>query len=374
MSDCCSPEPSGQGPAASCCGSRPAPGSGHAHGDSCCGTPSSSFDWLLWGSLAVSGAAYGAHLVLPHLQETHARLGAFSHGVFELLNEMGWGLAFGILAIGLIGRVPREMVMGLLGRSGRAGGILRAVGAGLLLDLCNHGILLVAMKLYERGASVGQVMAFLIASPWNSFSLTLILFSLIGWKWTLCFILGSGTVALVSGLVFDRLVARGVLPVNPHTHDLPPDYSLVKDARTRLCGFRPGPRWFGSVLVDGIRESRMIVRWILFGAVLAVLLRVILPLDFYQSWFGPTVGGLMLTLLAATLIEVCSEGSTPIAADLVVRAGAPGGGFAFLMAGASTDYTEIMALKQTTGSWKTALFLPLVTVPQVLLLGWLMNQ
>ena len=34
---------------------------------------------------------------------------------------------------------------------------------------------MVGAKLYERGASIGQVMAFLIASPWNSFSLTLTL-------------------------------------------------------------------------------------------------------------------------------------------------------------------------------------------------------
>ena len=44
------------------------------------------------------------------------------------------------------------------------------------------------------------------------------------------------------------------------------------------------------------------------------------------------------------------------------------------MAGVSTDYTEIMALKETTQSWKTALFLPLVTIPQVLVIGYLLNQ
>ena len=90
-------------------------------------------------------------------------------------------------------------------------------------------------------------------------------------------------------------------------------------------------------------------------------------------WFGASVSGLFLTLLAATLIEVCSEGSTPIAADLFNRAGAPGNAFTFLMAGAATDYTEIMAVKDTTRSWTIALFLPLVTVPQVLFIGWLMN-
>ena len=83
--------------------------------------------------------------------------------------------------------------------------------------------------------------------------------------------------------------------------------------------------------------------------------------------------GLFLTLLATTVIEVCSEGSTPVGAELVTRAGAPGNGFTFLMAGVSTDYTEVLVLREVTKSWKIALSLPLITVPQILLLGYIMN-
>jgi hypothetical protein len=104
------------------------------------------------------------------------------------------------------------------------------------------------------------------------------------------------------------------------------------------------------------------------------LIRTFVPIEVFSTWFGPTLVGLLLTLLATTLIEVCSEGSAPIGADLVIRANAPGNGFTFLMAGVSTDYTEIMVLKDLTKSWKIALFLPLLTVPQVVLLGWIMNQ
>ena len=43
------------------------------------------------------------------------------------------------------------------------------------------------------------------------------------------------------------------------------------------------------------------------------------------------------------------------------------------MTGVATDYTEIMSLKETTGSWKVALFLPLITVPQVVLFASVMN-
>jgi hypothetical protein len=74
--------------------------------------------------------------------------------------------------------------------------------------------------------------------------------------------------------------------------------------------------------------------------------------DTFSTYFGPTLFGLAMTLIATTIIEVCSEGSSPIAADLLTRAAAPGNAFTFLMAGAATDYTEIMGLKERTGSWK----------------------
>jgi uncharacterized membrane protein YraQ (UPF0718 family) len=59
---------------------------------------------------------------------------------------------------------------------------------------------------------------------------------------------------------------------------------------------------------------------------------------------------------------------------LMNRAAAPGNSFTFLMAGVATDYTELMSIKDTTKSWKIALFLPLVAVPQVMLLGFVLNQ
>jgi hypothetical protein len=33
-----------------------------------------------------------------------------------------------------------------------------------------------------------------------------------------------------------------------------------------------------------------------------------------------------------------------------------------------------MSIKDTSGSWRLALFLPLLTVPQVMILGYLLNQ
>jgi len=354
----------------------------------CCATESSAnkIDWIMWGSSIFVVLAYGLYVFLhgfneidmdglmqSHNQDLPAWLMTMSHTTYEMFNAMWWGIVLGVVLVGWLNRIPREVVIRVLGPGHTKRGIFRATMAGLMLDLCNHGILMVAMKLYERGASLGQVMAFLIASPWNSFTLTLILFGLIGVPLTLAFIVFSMVIAWVSGMIFDYLEESGRVPMNPNKEAVPEDFQLRPALKTLAKHADYSGKATLAMVIDGIKGGKMVIRWIMFGVVLVAFLRAFVPMDIFSTWFGATVSGLFLTLLAATIIEVCSEGSTPIAADLVTRAHAPGNGFTFLMAGAATDYTEIMSIKDTMKSWHIALLLPLITVPQVLLIGWLLN-
>jgi len=338
--------------------------------DTCCETPTQR-DYLFWISLSVVAVAYPLGWQLQHETST---LGVFTGGIFELFNMMWWGIAIGVLFVGLLSRIPRELVVGVLGREAGLGGIFRATLAGVFLDLCSHGILAVGMKLYERGASIGQVMAFLLASPWNSFSLTLILVGLIGLQWTLLFIGLSLVIGVVTGLIFDAFVDRGTLPTNPWREQLQEAAPLAEQWREFKTQISFSVAGSVAILKEGLAGSRVVIRWALFGMVLAALIRAFVPAEVFATWFGASVAGLWLTLLATTVIEVCSEGSTPIAADLMNRAQAPGNSFTFLMAGVATDYTEIMSLRDTTRSWRLALFLPLITVPQIMLIGLVLNQ
>ncbi|WP_461481435.1 permease [Porticoccus sp.] len=354
-----------------CCG--PAPAQGEAGG--ACHSETGRPDYLLWVSGVIVLACYVLYWLLDGHPDLPRWLVVMTSGVYELINRMWWGLLAAVLFVGLLDRVPRDLVMSALGRGGTVGGIARATLAGLMLDLCSHGILMVGTKLYQRGASLGQLMAFLIASPWNSLSLTIILVALIGFGWTLAFILLSMAIGVVTGLVFDRLVSRGVLPANPHTDGQNGNgASLGAQLLAALKTIKVTPGGLLNLLKDGVRDSKMVFRWLFFGIVLATAIRAFVPMDTYQTLFGPTLMGLLLTMVAATIIEVCSEGSTPIAADIVTRAAAPGNGFAFLMAGVATDYTEVMVIRDLTRSWKIALFLPLVSLPQVLVVGWILNQ
>ncbi len=342
----------------------------HAHS---CHVEKGKLDYLLWGSITAVVLLYLLYWLLPGYAEVVPQLEILSHSVFDLMNTIWWGITIGVIMVAILSKVPREFVVSLLGTGRGLGGILRATAGGVLLDLCSHGILMVGAKLYERGVSAGQVMAFLVASPWNSFSLTLILIALIGIKWTLFFIVASMVIAIITGTIFERLVGAKILPDNPHQVDLPADFKFWPEAKSQFKASRFNGQFFREMAKDGIMESRMVVRWILFGVLLAGLIRAFIDASTFQTYFGPTLAGLGLTVLAATIIEVCSEGSTPVAADLLTRAKAPGNSFAFLMTGVSTDYTEILVLRDTTKSWKIAFFLPLITVPQVILIAWLVN-
>lgn len=330
-------------------------GHGHSH----------RADFIYWGSLALVIVAYGLHVLnisIPFWKWDH-----FNAQVFAVMNSMWWGIGLGILAIAILNLVPREMVMTYFRGSSRFMGLLRATMAGTLFDLCSHGILILGMKIYERGASLGQTMAFLIASPWNSFSLTMILYALIGGNLTFLFLVFSLVIALISGWIFEILVDKRILPGNASGSQVKVDPSLLRIHVQWTWSF------WAKLLWEGIKESKMIIKWILFGALLSALVSCFLSPEAFMLYFGKTFRGMLFTLLAATGMEVCSEGSVPLAADLVNVAKAPGNAFIFLMAGVATDLTEILLIRQTMKSWKVALALPLITVPQIVVIGVLMN-
>ena len=331
-------------------------------------------DFLLWGSGIILLISYIAFLLFSENISGNNYFFSFAQSIFELVNRMALGIVLAIFIVGALEKIPQKIIIGLLGKGGTTSGIIKAAVVGVLLDLCSHGILLVGMQFYKKGLSTGQTMAFLIASPWNSLSLTIILWSLIGLKWTLAFLVLSMIIAIVSGIIFNFLEKKGFISKNPYTPDIVEKISFKKDVKNSFKSINFTPKGLKQIFINGLNSSKMILRWIFFGIVLAAAVRTFISPENFKLLFGPTLLGLGLTLVVATILEVCSEGSVPLAADVLTRAAAPGNAFAFLMTGVSTDYTEIIAIKETTKSWKTALLLPLVTVPQVVFIALIINM
>lgn len=135
-------------------------------------------------------------------------------------------------------------------------------------------------------------------------------------------------------------------------------HALVRDAQGVLRGMVP--------------LGRMVLGWVQLGLVLSALAGGLVPHGAFERFLGPSVGGLFLTLGVATVIEVCSEGTAPLAYELYRHTGALGNAFAFLMGGVVTDYTELAVVWTSIGR-RTVLWLLAVTLPLVLLVGLVLN-
>jgi uncharacterized membrane protein YraQ (UPF0718 family) len=189
-------------------------------------------------------------------------------------------------------------------------------------------------------------------------------------------IISAVLIATVTGFLFQFLEKKALIEKNENIVETAGDFSITEDIKKRIGAYRFS---FGDLKADikgviggAASLGNMVLWWILIGMGIASLAGAYIPEGVFDSYMGPTVLGLLVTLAIATIIEVCSEGSAPMAFEIFRQTGALGNSFVFLMAGVVTDYTEIGLLWHNVGK-KTAIWLPLITVPQVVLLGIIAN-
>jgi uncharacterized membrane protein YraQ (UPF0718 family) len=197
------------------------------------------------------------------------------------------------------------------------------------------------------------------------------LFGFFGLK-ALFLVISAIVIAIITGFIYQVLDKKNKIEKNPNTVEVSKEFSIVKDFKKRYKKYKFSIDDIYGILKGSWSLAKMVVWWLLIGMVLAAFVRAFVPADFMMKYMGPTLFGLAFTLLFATIIEVCSEGSSVLAFEIFNQTKAFGNSFTFLMAGVATDYTEIGLLWSNIGK-KTALWLPILTVPQILLLGYIFN-
>jgi hypothetical protein len=287
----------------------------------------------------------------------------------DYIGKIWWALLIGFLIGGFINAfIPREYVYTYLGQKGKIV-ILNAVLLGFLMSACSHGILAIAMALYKRGASTSATLSFLLAAPWANFVIMLLFFSFFGSN-AILIIFGSFIIAIISGLIFQVLERKNIIETGKKMRFK--KISILKDARKRIKGYSFSISDLKNMIRNSIDLVRMVLWWVLIGILVASMIAAYVPESIMQIYLGPSLLGLFLTLVLGVVIEVCSEGSSPLAFEIYKKTGAFGNAFVFLNAGVATDYTEIGLVAANIGK-KAALWMILVTVPQILILGYLFN-
>jgi uncharacterized membrane protein YraQ (UPF0718 family) len=125
----------------------------------------------------------------------------FIHIFLHYLAEIVPALAIGFFISGLVHElIPEDAVLKYLG----AGGIkpiLASTLIGTILPVCCWGSLPIAVSFYKKGARLGPVLAFLVATPATSISALLVSYSILGLTFTVYIFFAVILMGVAMGLV-----------------------------------------------------------------------------------------------------------------------------------------------------------------------------
>ncbi len=283
----------------------------------------------------------------------------FARETWAVMLELSPSLWLGLLLAGLLhvflpsGLIRRR----LAGDDMRS--VLGAVLVGVPMPLCSCGVVPTAIGLRNDGASKGAATGFLIATPQTGVDSVLVSASFLGWP----FALFKVAAAFVTGLLGGGLVnaaTRGDRPAAPPS--LQPIGAMTGRGRLVEAG-----RYAVFDLLA------MIDIWIVAGVLVSALIALLLPAGSLTdvAWLQG-IGGMLVVLLVALPLYVCTTGSVPIAASLIAAGMPLGSALVFLMAGPATNVATLGAVYRSLGGRVLAIYLGVVALMSVLL-GWLFD-
>ena len=143
-----------------------------------------------------------------------------AHGIenaARMAYEVWWALVFGFAVSAIVQAwVPRERIERALSGSGFAP-VARATALGAASSSCSYAAVAIAKSLFQKGASAASALAFQFASTNLVWELGLVLWILLGWRFTLAEFLG-GAVLIVFMTVLLRLFVSRKLEEEAREH------------------------------------------------------------------------------------------------------------------------------------------------------------
>ncbi len=301
-------------------------------------------------------------------------------------------LAVGFLLSGLIHEfVPSKWVERRLGGGG-VKPILYSTIIGTILPICCFGSLPVAVSLHQKGARLGPVLAFLVATPATSISALLVTYGLLGLKFTVFIFFAVIAMGLVMGLVGNLIRATPRASTSGAQQAIDPvcgmSVEVGKAPRTEYGGetyhfccphcqqaFEHSPEEYvggGSrqvahrvkhvfryAFVDMVKE---IGPELLLGLALAALVAAVAPVgEFVGAHFGGGLGYLF-SLGFGLIMYICSTASVPLVHAFVSQGMNIGAGMVLLLVGPITSWGTILVLRKQFGGRILAAYLAVVCV------------
>ena len=255
--------------------------------------------------------------------------------LIDLLNEMTPYLLLGFLIAGILHEfVPRRIYADKLsGNNFRS--VIWAALFGVPLPLCSCGVIPTATSLYREGASKGATVSFLISTPQTGVDSILATASVIGIPFAILRPLVAFVTAMAGGAITNR-ICKNDNNVAQKTEEQKTDKSFLQKATGALrYGF-----------IDMIQD---IGKWIVIGLVVAAVITVVLPDNFFVSFNNYPLLNMLMILVVSMPMYLCATGSIPIAAALMLKGLSPGAALVLLMAGPATNMATMLVINKVLG-------------------------
>ena len=312
-------------------------------------------------------------------------------------------LAVGFFLSGLIHEfVPTGWVEKHLGGKGIKP-LIYSTLVGTALPICCIGALPVAVSFHQKGARLGPVLAFLVATPATSISALLVCYALLGIKFTTFIFFAVVLMGLAIGFIGNLLKATPKASASPNEQlAIDPvcgtNVEIDKAINTEYKGetyyfccphckqtFENVPQEyletystniahrlkhvFKYAFVDMVKE---IGPELLLGLGLAALVAAITPVGkFVGDYFAGGLGYLF-SLVFGLMMYICSTASVPLVHAFISQGMNIGAGMVLLLVGPVTSWGTILVLRKEFGGKTLAAYL-LVISTMALVLGWVFS-
>ena len=273
--------------------------------------------------------------------------------VLSLINEMSPYLLLGFFFAGVMHAfIPGMVYNRYLGGKGFKSVFYGAL-FGIPLPLCSCGVLPTAMSLRKQGASKGATASFLISTPETGVDSIIVTYSVLGLPFAVIRPVAAFCNAIMGGWLINKFGDKDeVVPVDASAKTCCCHH---KQEETHHEGFLAKMR---EALRFGFVEMiEDIGKWLVIGLVIAGLITVFVPDEFFALFRGNTQLSMLLVLCIAIPMYICATGSIPIAVALMMKGLTPGAALVLLMAGPACNMASILVINKTLGRKSLVLYL-----------------
>lgn len=256
----------------------------------------------------------------------------YFEALFSLTSEMAPFLLLGFLFAGILKVVvPPDLMSRYLGKSSLSS-VINASLLGVPLPLCSCGVLPAGISLYNNGASKGSSVSFLISTPQTGVDSILVTWSMLGLPFAIIRPIVAFFTGIVGGLLTNKIDKKNVnLPAKETRHP------KIKFSIKTILHY---------AFVEMVAE---IAKWLVIGLLIAALITVIVPDNFFTEFHLSGISGMLIILIVSIPLYICATSSVPIAAVLLLKGLSPGALLVFLMAGPATNAATITVIGKNLG-------------------------